>query len=252
MPTLIAALVVFAVYSIEAKIKHTAPLSTAQAFTSLSILALLTQPAMQLLMSLPTVASATGCVKRLQKFLLAKGFEDQRSLASSDAHLDMSDEKNANYSIQESRSSAESSDSVLAVSNLVVGPSADEKAVTNSISFAARKGTVTIILGPVGSGKSTMLKAILGEIVPKTGTVGVNTPLIAYCSQTPWLQNCSIRDNIVGPTEFDREWYRTIIRICALEEDFTQMPDKDMSVIGSRGITLSGGQKHRVVSPNLS
>jgi ATP-binding cassette subfamily C (CFTR/MRP) protein 1 len=248
MPTLIAALVVFAAFAIEAKIKHTAPLTTAQAFTSLSILALLTAPAMMLLMSLPQVAAATGCIKRIQKFLLAKGFDDQRTFTGGSPSQYISEKKIVDFSIRESRISTESSESVLSVSDLVVGPTTESKFTTNSLSLAAKKGTVTMIIGPVGSGKSTLLKAILGEISPKSGTVGINTPLIAYCSQTPWLQNASIRDNIIGPTEIDPEWYRTIVRVCALEEDFAQMPEQDLSIIGSRGITLSGGQKHRVVS----
>jgi ATP-binding cassette, subfamily C (CFTR/MRP), member 1 len=251
MPTLLASLVVFAAFSIEAKIRGTPPLSTAQAFTSLSILDLLTAPAMMLLQSLPQVAAASGCIKRVQNFLLAKGFDDERSFSSGSQHLGLSDEKIHDDSKDKTRLSTDSSDYALSVSDLVVAPSSDPRPANHPITFDATKGTVTMIMGPVGSGKSTLLKAILGEISPKSGTVGIGTPFVGYCSQAPWLQNCSIRDNIVGANEFDREWYRSIIRVCSLEEDLSQMPQKDLTIVGSRGITLSGGQKHRVVSRAL-
>jgi ATP-binding cassette subfamily C (CFTR/MRP) protein 1 len=244
--------VVFAAFSIEAKIKGTPPLTTAQAFTSLSILALLTTPAMQLLQSLPQVAAASGCIIRVQNFLLAKGFEDQRS-SGADKRLSSSSHEKTSDDAKEkriSRSSTDSSDDYLSVSELVVAPSADSKQVANPVSFTVSKGTTTILNGPVGCGKSTLLKAILGEINPTSGTIDISTHFVGYCAQSPWLQNRSIRENIIGAGEFDRSWYRSIIRTCALEEDLSQMPQKDLTLIGSRGITLSGGQKHRVVSLN--
>lgn len=63
--------------------------------------------------------------------------------------------------------------------------------------------------------------------------------------RSPWLPNDTIRQIIIGAAEFDREWYRYIVKTCCLEEDLIQMPQKDLTLIGSRGITLSGGQKHR-------
>jgi ATP-binding cassette subfamily C (CFTR/MRP) protein 1 len=243
--------VVFAAFSIEAKIKGTPPLTTAQAFTSLSILALLTTPAMQLLQSLPQVAAASGCILRVQNFLLAKGFEDQRKSASEKWHSDSSHEKDEDFPEEKTgatRSSSESSDDFLSVTDLVVAPSADSKQAENPVSFLVRKGTATVLIGPVGSGKSTLLKAILGELNPTSGRIDISTHFVGYCAQSPWLQNRTIRENIIGAGEFDRAWYRSIVRTCALEEDLSQMPQKDMTLIGSRGITLSGGQKHRVVS----
>jgi ABC-type bacteriocin/lantibiotic exporter with double-glycine peptidase domain len=239
--------VVFAAFSIEAKIKGTPPLSTAQAFTSLSILALLTSPAMMLLQSLPQVAAATGCIKRVQNFLLAKGFHDQRSFSGA-RQVDSSDSTAPDSVEEKMMLSNDSAGYILSVKELVVRPSPDSTDAENPITFKAKRGTVTMILGPVGSGKSTLLKAILGELSPKSGTIDVSTPYIGYCSQAPWLQNCTVRDNIIGVNAFDRDWYQSIIHACALEEDLSNMPLKDSTIIGSRGITLSGGQKHRVVS----
>jgi ATP-binding cassette, subfamily C (CFTR/MRP), member 1 len=201
-----------------------------------------------LLQSLPSVAASSGCIKRVQEFLLAKGFNDERLVSSGSQHPGSSDEKVHDDSKDKTRLSTDSSNCALSLLNLVVAPSSDPRPANHPITFEATKGTVTMIMGPVGSGKSTLLKAILGEISPKSGTVEIGTPFVGYCSQTPWLQNCSIRENIVGANEFDRDWYRSIVRVCSLEEDLSQMPRKDLTIVGSRGITLSGGQKHRVVS----
>lgn len=116
-----------------------------------------------------------------------------------------------------------------------------------SISVSIAKGSITIISGPVGCGKSTLLRTVLGEVRPKIGRISVSTPYIGYCSQIPWLQNNTLKKNIIGPSDFDEAWYRRVVRVCNLEPDIAQMPDKDDTVLGSRGVVVSGGQKHRIV-----
>jgi ATP-binding cassette subfamily C (CFTR/MRP) protein 1 len=188
MPTLLSPLLVFAAFSIEAKVRGTPPLSTAQAFTSLSILSLLTMPAMQLLMSFPQLVQASGCIKRVEKFLLAKGFDDERSSFDSgrSSTASTSHERGQEWTNEKKRftvSSNESSDLALSVSELVVAPSADSPQTQHPITFAVRKGTMTMISGPVGSGKSTMLKAVLGELSPKSGSIDITSSYIGFCSQ---------------------------------------------------------------------
>jgi len=104
----------------------------------------------------------------------------------------------------------------------------------------------------VGSGKTILVKALLGDLPPDTGTIKTAFGSIAYCSQTAWLINGTIKDNIRGHLweggDIGQAWYEQVVHVCDLEEDLQQLPDGDQTVIGSRGITLSGGQKHRVVS----
>jgi ATP-binding cassette subfamily C (CFTR/MRP) protein 1 len=140
---------------------------------------------------------------------------------------------------------------MLKVSNLRLAPETKMQSPSPLINLSVDRATFTLILGPVGSGKSTLLKAMLGEIGDNhrsSGNVEARNPFMAYCAQTPWLQNGTIRDNIVGPSDFDEDWYRRMLWFCDLDEDLAQMPDRDLSKIGSRGITLSGGQRHRIVS----
>lgn len=133
-------------------------------------------------------------------------------------------------------------------------PSPTAAAVLNNLNIRLDKSSITIIAGPIGSGKSTILKAILGEL-PYQGEISISTPLMAYCAQTPWLVNESILKNVCGLTEIsliNEAWYDSVIHACALDEDLKLFPEGDRTVIGSRGITLSGGQKQRLVSSSSS
>jgi ABC-type bacteriocin/lantibiotic exporter with double-glycine peptidase domain len=105
-----------------------------------------------------------------------------------------------------------------------------------------------MIVGRVGSGKSSILKAIAGELVQKRGSAIVNGAALAYCDQVPWLQNISIRHNIIGQSVLDEKWLSTVTAACALSEDIAVLPEGDLTLVGSGGVTLSGGQKQRVVS----
>ena len=106
-------------------------------------------------------------------------------------------------------------------------------------------GELVAVCGGVGSGKSSLLSAILGDIDCITGTVEVNGR-IAYAAQNAWIQNATIRDNILFGEEEDRKRYKRAIRVCQLESDLDVLSDGDQTEIGEKGINLSGGQKQRV------
>lgn len=106
---------------------------------------------------------------------------------------------------------------------------------------------LTILVGPVGCGKSTLLKGLLGETTELRGHVEVSSSQIAYCDQSPWITNGTIRDNILSVSELDAAWYATVCQACGLDVDIRQMPDRDSTIVGSKGVKLSGGQKQRIV-----
>jgi ATP-binding cassette subfamily C (CFTR/MRP) protein 1 len=212
-------------------LSHDAPLSPSQAFTSLAIINLLTTPAAKLLGSFPMVAAALGCLQRIEDFLHTETLDDQRVSSNSSAISVKSLPK-----------------TVIEVTDVVLATTTEDLN-KQGITFHSEKGSVKMVLGPVGSGKSTLLKTILGEHTPRTGRVSVTTPLIGYCSQIPWLPNSSIRDAIIGPAaEIDERLYQEVLDLCQLRQDLSQMPLGDLTEIGSRGLVLSGGQKHRIVS----
>jgi len=103
-----------------------------------------------------------------------------------------------------------------------------------------------MIIGKVGSGKSTLLKGLLGELPATAGSVQINFSGSAYCEQQHWLVNDTIQNNIIGQSTLEARWYETVVNACALDKDFAVLPSGGLSLIGSKGISLSGGQKARV------
>jgi ABC-type bacteriocin/lantibiotic exporter with double-glycine peptidase domain len=111
------------------------------------------------------------------------------------------------------------------------------------------KSGFTAIVGPVGSGKSTLLETLIGETIITRGRVVSNISKVAFCSQSPWITDDTIRHNIVGTAnlEFDPKWYEFSVASCGLQQDLAGLPAGDQTVAGSNGLALSGGQRQRVV-----
>ncbi|XP_070119026.1 ATP-binding cassette sub-family C member 11 isoform X4 [Equus przewalskii] len=120
------------------------------------------------------------------------------------------------------------------------------KGLTNSKSAGERfKGTMLGICGNSGSGKSSLLSAILGEMHLQEGLVGVHGSL-AYVPQQPWMIGASIRENILMGVQYDKARYLQVLHCCSLNRDLEILPFGDMTEIGERGLNLSGGQKQRI------
>lgn len=120
------------------------------------------------------------------------------------------------------------------------------------IELTVRTGELIVIVGPVGSSKSSLLMAILGELAPlstgegrlqREGTYG-------YCSQEPWIMSTTVKENILFGSPYDEERYLGVLRSCDLLSDLQLLSAGDQTVIGDRGINLSGGQRARVVRPS--
>ncbi|TCD63205.1 hypothetical protein EIP91_005844 [Steccherinum ochraceum] len=112
------------------------------------------------------------------------------------------------------------------------------------------KGKMTLVSGATGSGKSALLAALLGEMHCTSGSVILNKlgHQVAYCAQNPWLEHATIRDNIVFASKFgyDEARYNAVIEACALTRDLEIFEAGDLTEIGEKGITLSGGQRARI------
>lgn len=120
-----------------------------------------------------------------------------------------------------------------------------QEAVLKNINLNVNKGELTAIVGTVGSGKSSLLASILGEMHKLSGKVTV-CGTTAYVAQTSWIQNGSIEENILFGSPMDRGRYEEVMRVCCLEKDMEMMEFGDQTEIGERGINLSGGQKQRI------
>lgn len=115
------------------------------------------------------------------------------------------------------------------------------------ISITVDQGAIVVCSGPVGCGKTTLAKAVLGEVPVASGTISVASKRIGYCEQSPWLPSGTLKDAICGYLPHDVAWYQKVVKICCLEYDILALPYGEQTMIGSRGLNLSGGQRQRVV-----
>jgi ATP-binding cassette, subfamily C (CFTR/MRP), member 1 len=115
----------------------------------------------------------------------------------------------------------------------------------NDINLSIGRNELIAVIGSVGSGKSSLLCALAGDMRKTRGNITFGSSR-AFCPQYAWIQNTTVKQNVVFGRHFDEEWYNTVIDACALRPDLEILPSGDMTEIGERGITVSGGQKQRL------
>uniref|UniRef100_A0A3Q4GAK1 ATP-binding cassette, sub-family C (CFTR/MRP), member 10 n=1 Tax=Neolamprologus brichardi TaxID=32507 RepID=A0A3Q4GAK1_NEOBR len=110
------------------------------------------------------------------------------------------------------------------------------------------KGSLVVVVGKVGCGKSSLLAALTGELNRLTGVLYVADREVGFglASQEPWIQHASVRDNILFGRDYDAAFYQAVIKACALSDDLNVLPNGDKTEVGENGVTLSGGQKARL------
>ncbi|PQE15658.1 ABC multidrug transporter protein [Rutstroemia sp. NJR-2017a BBW] len=217
-------------------------LDASKVFTSLSFLTLLTVPLTQVFQSVPQLIAAIACLGRIQAFLEGDSRHDFRE-ALTDVKRTEKTEKDAGSSSDPEKDMTYP----VIIKDGKFGWEAD-KPVLRNVNTKLTKSSLTIVVGAIGAGKSTFCKALLGEIPFSEGSVALGTRFlhVGFCEQTAFLFNGSIRDNIVGFSQFREERYREVIMATALDVDFAALSQGDQTNIGSDGIALSGGQKQRV------
>lgn len=149
----------------------------------------------------------------------------------------------------EGRVTSNDSDNAVEVKGSFVWSKLEEAKSTalSNINLSVKKGEFVTLVGRVGSGKSALLGAILGELeTQSTADLVVVNGLVAYVSQTPWILNGTLRDNILFGNEFQEDTYNTILEASQLKSDIDKFPEKDYTLVGEKGVSLSGGQKARV------
>ncbi|KAK6207066.1 hypothetical protein LQW54_007494 [Pestalotiopsis sp. IQ-011] len=264
LPSLFSQFFTFATFAIAAKVQGNGFVTVSQAVTSLSILSILMAPLGTVLMVIPQAYAALGCFQRIQDFLDSESWDDKRlpeyplettNLESQDGPDTIQIPSGYNHveMIQRPQSTPKeplprtilNSDHVI-IHNATIGWGGSSHVIKDLSLRIGQNHHLTVILGPVGCGKSTILKAILGEATIFSGSVWISSKELAYCDQSPWVSNGSVRENIVSGTDFDAAWYNTVIHACALQVDLLQLSDGDAMNVGSKGVALSGGQKQRL------
>ncbi|KAJ2776338.1 ATP-binding cassette glutathione S-conjugate transporter ycf1, partial [Coemansia javaensis] len=117
--------------------------------------------------------------------------------------------------------------------------------VLEDVSLDAKDGKLVAVVGKTGAGKSSLLLAVCGELEMTSGSGGV-TGKIAYLEQQPWIMNDTLRANVLFGREYDQAFFEQVVHACALTDDLARWPDADLTVIGERGINISGGQRARL------
>ena len=239
---------------VAAFVVNSRSLDTTSIFLSVSYLTLFTTPLCMLLQKLPQLLGAFTCLRRIQVFLEQEHRVDSRSFH----HSAIPAEKKGNPAIAETNSddiqmyqvssrNTYSEESVITIANGHFGWATNKDDLIDiNITIPASK--LTMVTGPVASGKSTLVKALLGEVPRARGQVslGRSHQVIGYCDQSPYLSNNSIRANIIGFAPFDQDRYDAVIKATMLLKDFAELPQGDLTSVGSSATSLSGGQRQRV------
>ncbi|KAK9663650.1 hypothetical protein RND81_O265100 [Saponaria officinalis] len=201
------------------------PLHASNVFTFVAALRLVQEPIRAIPEVIGVVIQARVAFARIVKFLDAPELQSEnvRKMSNTRSTNHVITMKSANLSWENNSS----------------------KPTLRNMNFTVKQGEKIAICGEVGSGKSTILAAILGEVPYIEGTVEVYGS-IAYVSQTAWIQTGTIRENILFGSTMDEQRYQETLRRCSLVKDLELLPNRDMTQIGERGVNLSGGQKQRI------
>ena len=206
-----------------------------------SLVDLMTGSVVSLLNGIPSLMSSRVCFTRIQEFLAKQTIHESR-VSGTDKDLP-SHGPAVELSVLEGVSKIRDMCAIELV-NWSVGYS--QSPVLADINACLEKGNLTIVAGPVGSGKTTFLLGLLGETRCFGGCTRIPSKSIGYCSQSSWLVNDTFRNNVVAQSPPDDKWYLTVVKACALDVDISRMSSGHDTLVGSRGVVLSGGQKQRL------
>lgn len=218
-------------------------------FRAVAFFNALTFPMVRLPSALSDMVSGAVSARRVQTFLERPEMQPLEAITSQQANV-VVEVNDASFSWQttESDSTTLTSVAVKESESQASGKGLLALATNNALSgvnFVARQGQITAVVGPVASGKSSLLSGILGELKKTQGTVACKGR-VALVAQTAWIQNDTIRENILFGEPFEPAKYERVLEVCALLPDLAILPAADFTEIGDRGINLSGGQKQRI------
>ncbi|KAG1728440.1 hypothetical protein EDB19DRAFT_1642493 [Suillus lakei] len=249
LPNLTATLA-FVTYSLRA---HN--FNVAVIFSSLSLFQFLRSPMMYMPRALSAIPDASSAIQRLthifhaeliSKDALVIDKDQEPALLVKDATFEWESFENCSEAFRSKKGAC--GDKTVkedkAKENTASGKDAPLFRVKNA-TMSIPRGQLVAVVGPVGSGKSSLMQGLIGEMRKVSGHVSFGGS-VGYCPQTAWIQNATLRDNITFGRLFEEDRYWRVLEIACLLPDLKMLPDGDLTAIGEKGINLSGGQKQRV------
>ncbi|XP_034407618.1 canalicular multispecific organic anion transporter 1 isoform X2 [Cyclopterus lumpus] len=215
------ALVSLATFAVFVGVSPNNLLTAEKAFTSIALFNILRFPLAMLPMLIAAIVQTTVSRKRLEKFL---GGEDLESdIVRHDPSFN----------------------SAISICDGSFAWEREAKPLLKNVSLDIKPGRLVAVVGAVGSGKSSLMSALLGEMYSTKGFINIQGSL-AFVPQQAWIQNATLRDNILFGSSHEERRLQGVIQACALGPDLELLPGSDLTEIGEKGINLSGGQKQRV------
>uniref|UniRef100_A0A7N9AWT7 ABC-type glutathione-S-conjugate transporter n=1 Tax=Mastacembelus armatus TaxID=205130 RepID=A0A7N9AWT7_9TELE len=216
-------LIAFAMFGVYVMLDDRNVLDAQKVFVSMALINILKTPLSQLPFAISTTMQAMVSLRRLGKYL-----------CSEELKVD---------NVSKAPLSSDGED--VAIENGTFSWSAEGPPCLKRINIHVPRGSLVAVVGHVGSGKSSLLSAMLGETEKRSGRVTVKGS-VAYVPQQAWIQNATVQDNIIFGREKLKTWYNRVLEACALLPDLDILPAGDATEIGEKGLNLSGGQKQRV------
>ncbi|KAK6453841.1 P-loop containing nucleoside triphosphate hydrolase protein [Scheffersomyces xylosifermentans] len=216
------------------------PLTSEIVFPALAVLNLLSGPLLQFPAVITNIIEASVAIGRIKDFLTSTEIDESfrnHLLVSINAGEESVNIKNTSFLWSRGNYRDSEVDS--------------SKYALRNINFSVKKGEMSCVVGKVGSGKSSLLYSLLGQLITVKGE-GEQEPIIdifgkvAYCAQQPWIMNASVKENILFGCRYEKEFYEITIEACQLLPDLEVLPDGDDTQVGEKGVSLSGGQKARL------
>ncbi|KAI1438241.1 ABC transporter family protein [Xylaria sp. CBS 124048] len=243
-------------------------LNPAKIFSSLALFNSLRMPLNLLPLVIGSTVDAWSSLKRIQEFLLSENqeetavYEPENKSAVEMNNASFTWERTPTQQNDKPGAAAEKGDSKKGTQEQAKETKGAETSQSNSeavntstkerepfkledLNLAIGRKELLAVIGSVGSGKTSLLAALAGDMRKTSGEVVLGASR-AFCPQNAWIQNTSFRNNIIFGKELDRKWYQEVVEACALQPDIDMLPDGDRTEIGERGITVSGGQKQRL------
>ncbi|XP_024914255.1 multidrug resistance-associated protein 1 [Cynoglossus semilaevis] len=216
-------LIAFSMFGVYVMLDSRNVLDAQKVFVSMALINILKAPLSQLPFAISTTMQAVVSLRRLGKYLCSEELK-----AGNVTKVQQSSEGDG-----------------MLIDGGTFSWSAEGPPCLKRISVRVPRGSLVAVVGHVGSGKSSLLSAMLGETEKRSGRVVVKGS-VAYVPQQAWIQNATVQDNITFGREKMKTWYHRVLEACALLPDLDILPAGDATEIGEKGLNLSGGQKQRV------